>query len=111
MRFFLVCLSCLIVLTNNTFANSLLLNEIANIELKDTPLSAPNPKELHPLWWNYFDADGEELQQRIQLTLHSLQGIYSSLSIEDQTIALPLINKIVATLPLFLIVDHPVWQK
>lgn len=76
-----------------------LLEEIANLQPADNKeLPTPNPVALHPQWWHYFHVDGEELKKRIQATNRLLQEVYTTLPIEEQGVAYPLIEKISNTL-------------
>lgn len=61
-------------------------------------LSVPNPLELNPQWWNYFNVEGEELKKRISSTNAYLHEVYATLPFEDQSVALPIINKIATSL-------------
>ena len=100
MRYFRWGLYFLIVQTTVAFASpAMIVEELANFELKDNTISTvPNPKDLHPMWWTYFDAEDTELQQHIQLTINNLQSIYATLNLAEQNQVLPLINKISKTL-------------
>jgi len=86
--------------TTQINASSLLLNEIAGLETNySKDLQSPNPLQLHPQWWEYFNVKEEDvLRQRIELTNRNLQELYSTLPFEDQSTAVALINKISVTL-------------
>ena len=57
----------------------------------------PNPKDLNPQWWKYFDVDLKEFAQRVQTATLNLQGTYPSLnaSAADQEIAAKRITGII----------------
>ena len=83
----------------NLLASPFLLEEIANFD--PTPkkeMSVPNPVSLDPQWWNYFDVEGEELKHRIAAAQRIMQELYSTLPFEDQSVALGMINKTIASL-------------
>lgn len=80
-------------------AASFVLDEIVNLESSYNEVTTtPNPIALHPQWWNYFSAEGDELKRRIAETNSSLQNAYKTLLPEDQTVAFPLINEITVSL-------------
>ncbi len=78
-------------------ANPLILETVSSLEYKPE-ISAPNPIALQPLWWKYFEVEGDELKKRIAATNKSLQDLYATLPLEEQQKALPLINKITLAL-------------
>ena len=51
-------------------------------------LTVPDPSHLHPEWWHYYDASGQELQGRIEKSCRSLDACYDSLPKEAQDAAL-----------------------
>lgn len=61
-------------------------------------LSIPDPYHLHPQWWHYFDAEDQELVQRVSQTSREMQALYSKLGPEDQQAAMSLINSFNASL-------------
>lgn len=56
------------------------------------PLTVPDPYNLNPQWWHYYQVDDQELAKRVSETVTQLQALYAKLSPEDQQAALPLIN-------------------
>ena len=97
---FIIFLFSLTMFSINTIkASPFLLDELSHLESVYTKeLPVPNPVSLDPQWWNYFNVDGDELKRRTAVSQKVLQEFYVTLPLEDQTVASPLINKIIATL-------------
>lgn len=74
------------------------LEEVVNMQSFGIQVEQPSPLKLSPQWWNYFNVEGEELQQRILWTSDALQRVYVSLPIEEQTHFHSTVNKIITTL-------------
>jgi potassium-dependent mechanosensitive channel len=70
------------------------LDNVSEITTHETykNLTPPNPYDLNPQWWHYYDGDEGLLAEHIEETTNSLQKLFDALSYEDQQIVLPLIN-------------------
>lgn len=55
-------------------------------------LTVPDPYNLNPQWWHYYDAEDQELAKRVADTITQMQALYARLNQEDQQSALPLMN-------------------
>lgn len=98
-RFLCFVFFVILIPINTLSASALLIEELMHLEsLNNKDMQRPSPISLHPQWWNYFDVEGEELNQRIAATNESLQKLYVLLPYEDQNVALNYINKISTTL-------------
>ena len=98
---FILCL-CITLLFSPASALDLLafLDNISLVHApKETkPLSLPDPYNLLPQWWHYYDAEDQELVQRVANSTSHLLSLYNALSYEDQQAASPLINSFNASL-------------
>src|SRR5690606_16982078 len=62
---------------------------------KNTP---PNPRNLRPNWWEYFEVKKEQLSERIQETKASLNNIITAVPQSQQEEAIKLVREIIANL-------------
>jgi small-conductance mechanosensitive channel len=76
------------------FVQEVLQKELSNLQTT----AAPEPTALQADWWRFFDAEGEELQKRIQTTLDRLDALLKALPAETIEPARPLIELIRANL-------------
>ena len=71
-------------------------------ETTQQPRPQPQPTDLQPGWWHYFDVEGEELAQRIQNTVSDLDELLTTLpepSVADGQAFIDLIKANLNTLP------------
>lgn len=57
-------------------------------------LSPPNPDNLEPLWWEYYDVDVELLRKRIDQTKKVLLSATEPLNAEEEERASPLLDEV-----------------
>lgn len=69
--------------------------------IEKSELSSPDPRNLSPDWWNYFQTDEKELAKRVEIFQENLQVLLKQISPEKQEIAQSLIEKINTNLHLF----------
>lgn len=65
---------------------------------ESAPLDPPNPADLKPSWWKYYDVDAERLTVRIQKTEEILQNIMAELSAQNREDAAPVVKEIIIQL-------------
>ena len=77
LRFAVVGFCLLILLMPVSFAQRSLpfFNESFGQSAEPVELPRPDPLKLQPGWWNYFNVDGEQLEQHIQITLDQLDKL------------------------------------
>lgn len=97
MHYLLVLILCLI--SAPIQGSPFLLDEFVNFDITNKSEAAvPNPIDLNPKWWDYFNSEGDELKKKIEISIEHLRDLYVKLPLEDQKQALALINKISTTL-------------
>lgn len=86
--FSLIAFSSLTYASSGTAPSSVLAQE----------LPPPNPLDLSPSWWNYYNVQGEELLIRIQRSEKQLESLKTTLSPTEEQEASPYIERIVSIL-------------
>jgi len=90
--FLLLCLG--ITLTAKMQAVSLGFENLIESEFTNTEIEAPNPLNLKPQWWKYFEVNGDELIKRIQIANQNLQATFANIPYDKKENVETLLNNI-----------------